>query len=151
MPAAPYISWTGHGAASGLPPGVFTDAVMHVFGIDVDGKATQTLVDQLLNAVPGTGVSYSAVGGMALITFMDIAKCTSGGEVVGWVPGRECAIWIPLFESHGLNVLEDRFVLWSPYILISYGIGMVTGREVWGWPKQLAVIDLPAGGTTPPG
>jgi Acetoacetate decarboxylase (ADC) len=138
-----YISWTGHGTANGEPPGVFTDAVMHVFGIKTDRQATQALVDKLLKPVAGDRVGYTSITDMALITFMDVAKCTTPTEVIGWVPGRECAIFIPLLESHGLKVIEDRVVLWSPYIFINYCIGLVTGREVWGWPKVMAEIAMP--------
>jgi hypothetical protein len=139
-----YISWTGHGTANGEPPGVFTGAVMHVFGIKTDRSATQALVDKLLKPVGGERVGYTSIADMALITFMDVAKCTTPTEVIGWVPGRECAIFIPLRESHGLDVTEDRVVLWSPYIFIDYCIGLVTAREVWGWPKVMAEIAMPA-------
>src|SRR5205814_318935 len=73
---------------------------------------------------------------------MDIARCTSGVDVVGWLPGRECAIWVPLIESHPNNPWRTRLVFWAPYIFISYTIGLVTGREVWGWPKVLADISV---------
>jgi hypothetical protein len=148
--AVPYVSWTGHGGISGLPPGIFTGATMHVFGVQTDPAAIQQLVDRMINALGAPNVTYFGIPGMAMITFMDIARCTSGAEIIGWVPGRECAIWIPLFEDHGLDVLDNRIVLWSPYILISYDIGMVTGREVWGWPKALGHIDMPSAGTRKP-
>jgi hypothetical protein len=138
-----YIRWTGHGTACGEPPGVFTGAVMHIFGVRVDQGATQNLVDALLNALPVDGPQYATLGNMALITFVDIARCTTPTEVIGWVPGRECAVWIPLFEDHGLDIFSNRVVVWAPYIFISYVIGMATGREVWGWPKVIADISMP--------
>jgi hypothetical protein len=33
-------------------------------------------------------------------------------------------------------------VLWAPYIFINYDIGMVTGREVWGWNKAIGHITV---------
>jgi Acetoacetate decarboxylase (ADC) len=145
-----YISWTGHGTASGEPPGVFTGAILHVFGIKTDRQATQALVDKLLKPVSGDRVGYTSITDMALITFMDVAKCTMATEVIGWVPGRESAIFIPLRESHGSDVIEDRVVLWSPYIFIDYCVGLVTAREVWGWPKVMAEIAMPTRQTASP-
>jgi hypothetical protein len=142
-----YISWTGHGNQCGEPPGQFTDATMHMFGIDASRAAMQTLVDTLLNSVPGAGASYRCITDHALLTFVDIDKCTTNAEVVGYIPGRECALWVPLLETDGLNM---RLVFWAPYIFIDYCIGMVTGREVWGWAKAMARIDMtPAGNPAP--
>lgn len=147
MTNAPFISWIGHGAASLAPPGVFTDAKTNVFAVEADIAAMQTLVDTLLNPAAGSAVRYEAVLPVAMFSFMDIARCTSGTDIVGWLPGRECAIWVPLVEKHA-DPLHDRLVFWSPYIFISYTIGMLTGREAWGWPKVLGEIavasDTPA-------
>jgi hypothetical protein len=123
---------------------------MHIFGFDVHLIAVQQLVDALLNAVPGSPVRYTCFLNMAMVSFMDINKCTTPTEVIGWVPGRECAVWIPLLETANSNPLETRVVLWSPYIFINYAIGMATGREVWGWPKALSTITMPSGGATSP-
>ena len=136
-----YISWLGHGAASLAAPGVFTDAKMHMFGFEADRAAMQTTVDTLLNPANCGQVRYEVALPLGLVSFLDIAKCTSGVDVVGWLPGRETAFWIPLIEKRA-DPLNDRLVLWSPYIFISYTIGMVTGREIWGWPKVLADITL---------
>jgi hypothetical protein len=141
--STPYISWLGHGAANLAPPGVFTGATAHAFGIDASASAMQSLADRLLNPAGGGVVRYEAALPVAMLTFMDIAQCTSGVDIVGWLPGRECALWVPLLEYRSDDPLPSRLVFWSPYIFISYTIGMVTGREVWGWPKVLADISVP--------
>lgn len=138
--AAPYVSFIGHGAASLAPAGVFTGVTAHAFMFRANNGAMQALVDEFLN-VPARGrVRYRAVSGRALATFMDYAKCTSSIDQIGWVPGRECALWVPLVEfDAGL----PRMVMWSPYIYIDYTIGMLTGREVWGWSKVHGRIAMP--------
>lgn len=138
----PYISWLGHGTASLAAPGVFTGCQAHMFAIDASQAAMQALVDQLLNPAGNGDVRYEVALPVALLTFLDIAKCTSGTDTLGWLPGRECAIWVPLIELHANNPFATRLVLWSPYIFINYTIGMVTGREIWGWPKVLAKISV---------
>ena len=151
MAQPPYLSWTGHGSSCGEPPGEFTGGLMHLFGIDADPIAVQALVDNLLNAVPTSPVRYTPVPLLdkALVTFMHIDKCTTPTEVIGWVPGRESAIWIPLLETNP-STLHMRVVLWAPYIFINYAIGMATGRETWGWSKALSKIHIPAAGAAMP-
>jgi len=142
MPDIPFISWIGHGAASLAPPGVFTGVKGYSFAIKADTGAMQRLTDALLNAASDGSVHYEAMVPFALFTFMDIARCTSGVDRIGWVPGRECGIWVPLVEWHHHHPWQTRPVFWSPYIFIDYTIGMLTGREVWGWPKVHARIGM---------
>ncbi len=137
--SAPFISWLRHGAASLAPPGVFTDAKAHVFCVEASTQALQNLVDTLLTPAAAGSVRYQVPLPVAVFSFMDIARCTSGADVVGWLPGREAAIWAPLLEYRSGELLP-RLVFWAPYVFIDYTIGMVTGREVWGWPKVGAKI-----------
>jgi len=154
MALPPYISWTGHGSSCGEPPGVFTGATMHLFGLAAHQATMQALVDRFLTPVTGPGIAYTAFVGQSLLTLVDIEKGTTAAEAVGWLPGQECALWIPLIEttlptfSHPIPKL--RLVMWSPYVFISYAIGMVTGREVWGWSKALAAIGFPDLGSATP-
>ncbi len=142
MTGAPYISWRGHGAVDLAAPGVFTGATMTMFGFDADKTAMQATADRLLNKAAGGAVKYEVVASVAMASFMDVARCTSGTDIVGWLPGRETALWMVLLESHPGDPFKDRLVFWAPYIFISYTIGMVTGREIWGWPKALATITV---------
>ena len=140
-----YVSWCGHGEISVCPPGRFTGATGFAFAAPADGAALKSLVDILLNPVSGGDVTYHVLVDMVFVSFLDIAQCTSPTEIIGWVPGRETAFWILLLETR-VDPLEIRFALWAPYIFIDYDMGMVTGREVWGWPKALASIDVPTAG-----
>ena len=142
MTDTPFISWIGHGAAELAPPGIFSGAKASAFVIEADKAAMQRTTDLLLNPAGGGQVRYDVLAGVSLVTFMDIAKCTSTTETVGWLPGRETAFWVPLVETHPGDPLRDRLILWAPYIFINYTIGMVTGREGWGWPKTLADITV---------
>jgi hypothetical protein len=150
MALPPYISWTGFGSSCGEPPGVFTNAMMHMFGVAGDIGAMKAMVDRFLRPVASPkSYVYEPCTNSILLTVLDIERCSST-EVIGWVPGRECALWIPLLEVNLNNPFHPRLVMWSPYIFISYGIGMVTGREVWGWSKALATIGFPGPGSAAP-
>jgi len=144
MSGVPFISWLGHGAADLAAPGVFKGANANMFAIDADVAAMQALADKLINPAGGGQVVYKAALPMAMVSFMDIASCSSAVDVVGWLPGRECAFWVILIETHPGNPALDRVVFWAPYIFINYTIGLVVGRQTWGWPKVFAEITVPS-------
>jgi hypothetical protein len=39
-----------------------------------------------------------------------------------------------------------KAAFWMPYLFINSSLGMVTGREVWGFQKEIATLDFPAPG-----
>jgi hypothetical protein len=135
----PYIDWTGHGAMAVAPPAVFTGALAAAFAFKIDRDAARHLVDTLLTPGGGGRVHYRPIGGRALVSFMRIARCGSPNHK-SWSPGRECAVWLPLLETRAGHL--PRLVLWAPFVCIDYAIGMVTGREVWGWPKTYGRIAM---------
>jgi hypothetical protein len=149
MVGTSYISWLGHGEANIAPPGIFKGAKAHSFVFEADKAAMQKTVDLLLNPAGAGQVSYEVAVGYGFVSFMDIAQCWSGTDAAGWLPGRETAFWMPLLEKHD-NPLKDRIVFWSPYIFINYAIGMVVGRETWGWPKTIAEISVAADNPSAP-
>ena len=142
MSTIPFISWLGHGAADLAPPGVFTGATASCFGFQANQDAMQALADKLLNPAGGGVVRYRVVGDLGMVSFMDIQQCSSGTDIVGWLPGRETALWVPLLETYPADPNRYRVVFWAPYIFINYAIGMIIGRDTWGWPKVMADITV---------
>jgi hypothetical protein len=136
-----FISWLRHGAINLAPPGVFRDATAYAFVLDASSEAMQGLVDKLLAPATQGKFVYRVATAATMVSVLDIEQCSSGAETSGWLPGREFAIWVPLIEENSEKGTK-RLVLWSPYIFINYDIGMVTGREVWGWPKAMAQITV---------
>lgn len=137
-PLAPqYLSRVGRGEQAMPLPGVMTDAKLAVFVLKGQQARVQALVDRYLNAPCGQPGRYVADSDHVLVSFMD-AKMTSGGAAVGWLPDRECAIWVGL-KSGG------KRIFWMPYILVDTSIAMVTGREIWGFAKELGRIEITPG------
>jgi uncharacterized protein with NAD-binding domain and iron-sulfur cluster len=131
----PYISFEHRGASALQPPALFKGVKGYFFTVPAAAEAMQRVVDMTLTPAARSAVTYQVSMPQALVSFLDIAKCTSTVDTIGYLPGRECAIWIR----------RVRPVLWSPYIFINYGIGLVTGREVWGWQKSFADISVADG------
>ena len=135
-----YISWRGHGEIDLSQPFTFTDVTAYGFVVDASQSAMQALTDELLGPATQGKVKYAVVSSAALVTFFDAARCLSDTDVVGFLPSRECAFWAPLIETWPGGEFPDRLVLWSPYVFIDNDVGLVSGREIWGWPKALASI-----------
>jgi hypothetical protein len=140
-PLPKYVSWLGHGATEFPAPATFSGTSSYVFFAKGNSKAMQATVDRLLKPAAGD-VKITVPFPWFFTSFMDMARCTSSAEPnVGWLPGREWAIWIPVLVQQGDAL--PRPYLWAPYICIDYTIGLVTGRETWGWPKSLGRIVMP--------
>jgi len=60
---------------------------------------------------------------------------------IGWDADHEVGFFIPLNESGG--PAGERLVFWSPYIFIDSALGMVTGREIWGFRKTMGETGMP--------
>lgn len=141
MVMEPFISWTGHGAAESSPPATFLGARAAVFAFKGDSAAIQGLIDTVLAPATRGQVRYSPVLPIGVISFVDVERCASKVESIGWTPGRECAIWTMLWETPA-DGGPRRLVLWAPYVFIDYSLGLITGREVWGWPKVGAKLEV---------
>jgi hypothetical protein len=148
MASPPYTSWLGHGTVCATPPVAFDNVQATVFGVNASASAIQALVDDLLKPATQGLVKYACPVGAVLVTFMDVAHCASTVDQIGWMPGRECAVWVLLLEERLDFFHEVRPVLWAPYIFINTDLGLVPGREIWGWPKSIGQIvvasDAPA-------
>jgi uncharacterized protein with NAD-binding domain and iron-sulfur cluster len=137
-----YVSQRGHGEQSSLPPGKVEGGMGWWFAVRADTAAMQRLVDAQLNApTGGHGPSYRVLGDHMLVSMLDADRLTTPSELVGYVPDQECGLWIPLVVWGKL--LPKRIVFWMPYIFINSSAGMCTGREVWGYPKEISSFVIP--------
>jgi hypothetical protein len=138
----PYVSLRGHGEQSSLPPGKVEGGMGWWFALKADAAAMQKLVDLQLNTpTGGAGPNYRVLGSHMMISMLDADRLTTPSELVGYVPDQECGLWIPLvvWGAH----LPKRIVFWMPYIFINSSAGMCTGREVWGYPKEISTFVVP--------
>src|ERR1700722_11379225 len=99
MAVTPYTSWVGHGALCAAPPFTFSDVKAYMFGLEASKDAINALVSELLAPAAQGVVKYTCPAGCVLVTFTDVARCASTVDAVGWLPVRECALWVPLVEE----------------------------------------------------
>ncbi|MBV8894028.1 MAG: hypothetical protein JO266_19010, partial [Acidobacteria bacterium] len=82
---------------------------------------------------------YKVISRHVLLYFMYCDRVTAQG--IGWDADHEVGFFIPLNESGG--PAGERLVFWSPYIFIDSALGMVTGREIWGFRKTMGETGMP--------
>ena len=138
-----YVSFHGHAEQSAMPPGKVKNGRCYYFGFPCDPTATQRFIDSHLNAPAGGAVRYHLLGNRALISFLRSDKLFSTGQVTGYVEDLECGVWVPMVVQQANADPSYRLALWMPYVFINNSAGMCTGREVWGFRKEIATFTIP--------
>ena len=145
----PYIERPAPIAAQ--PPGFIGDAWVYAFGLHANLDAIAKTCDAYLNPATGRELAYEPAMPMAVVTFLNASRMTSSVAPYGWMAEHECAIWVPLLatDTSGGHRVAKRLVWWMPYVFVDTDAAMATGREVWGYPKQIGWFTLPAAPSTP--
>ena len=144
-----YISFLHHGEASVELPVSITDAMFYGFAIASDGDKVQTFLDNTLNRVTGGEITYSFFGGHFLLAFVYCPHATSPTEIIGYEPDHEMLTFVPVLQWKKGDLLP-QLRLWVPYLLIDSGLGMTTGRDVWGYNKTKGEMRIPGGAKDDP-
>lgn len=143
MPQPQYISFLRHGEGTVKLPVNLTDAMFYGFALKCDGNKIQAFVDEILNRTTGGDLTYTFFGGHVLLAFVSAPHCTSPTEIIGWEGDHETLIFVPLLQRKRGELLPT-LKFWVPYLLIDSGLGMSTGREVWGYNKTWGQMRVPA-------
>jgi hypothetical protein len=107
-------------------------------------EASKAAIDELLQrdfAGPTRGeVNYRCVHGNVVVAFADIAELASGDPVDserGYLREREVSVWCIAADPRA----GGQLVWYLPYVFADSGLAVASGREVYGYPKQLGVFD----------
>jgi hypothetical protein len=114
----------------------------------------QDLCDRFLN-VPsaGSGWTYRALTDLVILTLDRTQKLipqNPPGSNVGWTPETEASLWVPTVAMRndlGIEV-ADHLAFFVPYIFVEEWLAIMGGREVYGFPKEQAWMDIPTDPTT---
>lgn len=127
------------------------DVTMHNFCVNADNAKLQAWLDRTFAAPSGGKVRYKAMGDKIFLGIAEIGKLytlNGGAPIKGYTSEIDITIWI-LAQR-----LDDGFfaVRWIPaYLFVDSGPALVSGREVWGFPKQLGQFDFSPKGANPAG
>ena len=123
----------------------------YLFVLQADRNDLQALLDRCLNVPAGGKVRYVALSDLVLLTFdrtQKLLPTTPRFRSLGWTPETEASIWIVAGRTKpgpsGTQILE-RMVFYVPYIFVEEWPAIWGGRAVYGFPKELAWLEIPQG------
>lgn len=119
---------------------------MYVFGLGVASAAPlQQFCDDQFNAPMQQPGRVKVLAPFIALTFTRIAAVTSSVAAYatkGTLTEHEVAIWLPVVDSRAR--LDDPAMLMAlPYMLVDNVLALAAGREIFGFPKDPAVITIP--------
>lgn len=121
---------------------------LFIFGLKACYEALSALCERYLNA-PISAALYRPAIPYVLIGCADISTIRSDHAAdrnKGQISELEIALWIPLWggrTTEHQGFIAERLVWFSPYIFVDNSLTMAAGREIYGFPKQLASIQIP--------
>jgi hypothetical protein len=128
------------------PPYLQADTFLSGWLVPSQKSAQQALLDRTVNRALGDGpLRYEAVTSRLMLSFADIKRVKSLDAKEsnwGYVPERDVTIWFLVAARE--NGVIKRLVWFLPYIWVDNPLAVVVGREVFGFPKQLAEMKIPS-------
>lgn len=117
------------------------------YGVAVTGerKKLQALVDFALNRAKHPSLRYWVVSPTVLFTFMQMGSLACAGDPQkGSFTEQELNVTLLLLAvDTSLGVPSVRLVWYMPYLWLDSGPALIAGRDVYGFPKQIAEVAIP--------
>jgi hypothetical protein len=138
------------------PPYTARDAEVFGFVLAADQTAIDALVRRDLVTPTLGACDYRCAHANVMVTFANIGRLASGDprdELRGYLPEREVSVWCLVADVAGTGP-TSRLLWYLPYVFTDSGQTVATGREVYGYPKQVGTFDanypaaLEGGGVT---
>jgi hypothetical protein len=123
-----------------FPPFVQSGCVLHNFCVDGDQALIQAALDATFKTPSNGAVSYTAIGSKLFLSVAEIARITSldpGDSRRGWMQEIDVTVWVMACVTGTLDLR------WIPlWLFVDSAPAMATGREVYGFPKQIGRFDF---------
>jgi hypothetical protein len=123
-----------------------SDVVMHNFCVEADRAKLQAWLDKAFSEPSNGAVRYEAVGDRLFLSFVETGQARGAGRDDGYYGEIETIVWLLARRlDDGLLALR-----WIPvYLFVDSGTAQASGREVWGFPKQIGRAQFTAQGPHP--
>ena len=119
-------------------------ATLHSFCVPADRRKIQALLDKMF-ATPSAGaVRYEAIGDKVFLSFAQIDRIVAADALEihhGSSSEIDVTVWV-MARRLDDGLFAMRFI--PVYLFVDNGPAMASGREVWGFPKQLGQFDFGA-------
>jgi hypothetical protein len=150
-----YVEFGGLASAPG--PLLCNDTTLYVFGLEADHAKLDALCRRVFAEPTGGAVDLRPLGPHVLLTFGVVGSIVPQLEPwrsMGDVREPQVAFWVPVAwverERDG-DLVGTRFGMFCAAIMLDNPISLLSGREVYGYPKTLGwPSELPAEGETTP-
>jgi hypothetical protein len=138
------------GVQTFAPPILARGTVMQSFALQANHDRLQALVDKYLNAFAPAQTDYTfrAVGDVVFLAYAPMAHISvtdpiDGGR--GFMRETDTAFWMPVAAGRKrLGVWVPEKLAWFlPYVWVDVPTAMTTGREVYGFPKEMSWLETP--------
>jgi uncharacterized protein with NAD-binding domain and iron-sulfur cluster len=147
-PSVPYIERGGE--QSFLQPYDLRGTNFYGFMLEGSLSHLQTLCDRQLNEPAQGAVTYRAISPYVVLSFDSVRAINSTLE-----PDRskgtfsehgEVIVWTLVAAGKQKNnvFIAERLAVFIPYIFVNNSPALVSGREVYGFPKEWGWIEMPA-------
>lgn len=109
----------------------------------------QNLCDKYLNNLTSGQVEYRPATNYIILTFGTIESLASREKPDrdrGYIDEQEVIIWVLTMvgKKIGQVFTIDRFAWFVPYIFVNNSPALVSGREVYGLPKEIGEFKIPS-------
>jgi hypothetical protein len=124
------------------PPFVADNVQQYSFLLDAEMEALQGICDQYLNN-PLKHTRFVPGGPFVMLSccaLPSLRSTTAPYSNLGWFAENEIAFWMLVIDQ-----LEKRVFWMLPYIWVDNAFAFAMGRELYGFPKGLGTVTLPAG------
>jgi hypothetical protein len=121
------------------PPYRARNARVLGFVLECDPHAVDSLLQRDLVEPAGGAVDYRCAQPSMVVMFAAIERLTSAqspDSLRGYLPELEVSVWCLAADV----ATGNRLVWYLPYVFVDSGQAAASGREVYGYPKQVAVF-----------
>jgi hypothetical protein len=134
-----YSAIPGAGRLIGEPPFTFSGVVLRIFPIQANAQVLQRFVHRCLNVMPEEIAFYRLALPYVYIHMVSYEQMSVDSVQGAWVSQCEITFSVALEQyrrARGRLTFEN-WTWFTPYIVVDQAPPQMTGREVYGWPKEV--------------
>jgi hypothetical protein len=146
----PYPRYIEHGGTQVFrQPLALNGVTLHGFVLDAEADALQALCTKMLNGPAGGRARYLPLLPKVLLVFAAMDAASSTDPVHrnwGYVPEIDVSFFVPVAvlepDGDGWEVVDLAWYL--PYVFVDNSLAVATGREIYGFQKELGTFTIPS-------
>lgn len=121
------------------------------FPLKADPERLIDLCERVFAGPSSGGEDIRPLGSHVTLTLGRIERIVSEQAPftsMGWASECQAAVWIPVgrVRVDGERPIAQELLMFTPFMWVDNPISLVSGREIYGFPKAMAWFDLPAPG-----